>query len=99
MPCPETAGKELAQADNVAEPETDDEFVNPFDLPPQEETPVELPAVPEALSDDRAACEATTRKAIDVIDAELAADPNGDAKARLDELLVLTRQLRACKSL
>ena len=106
MPCP---GTEAADVDEEASTEPDDEsigdegFVNPFDRPSDaQETEPEASAayVQEALSADRIACEETTRRAIDAIDAELAANtPSDDAKSRLDELLALTRQLRACKTL
>lgn len=107
MPCaePET-GQEVpdeSEATDV-EPEVTDAderpFVNPFDLPAQpaveEPEAFETDPLPEELSMDRQLCEETTRRQIDAIDAELA---GVDDRARLDELLALTRQLRACKSL
>ena len=104
----EASAEAIADNDSGDEFLGEDAFVNPFDLPADaQETSTESPAaelpaadLPEALSADRSACEETTRRAIDTIDAELAADTtDGDAKSRLDELLALTRQLRACKTL
>jgi hypothetical protein len=108
-PCPEPA----ANADDSSEPgasksadetpATDDnvfDFVNPFDEPASPPPPSE-PKPPEPVSQDRAACEKTTRDAIDAIDLEMRDNPytkeqSEDYRA---ELLALTQQLRACKQL
>ena len=76
------------------------DFVNPFDEPAAASVPVET-ALPEELSEDRAACEKTTRDAIDAIDLELSKNTGSKEQNReyLAELLELTRQLRACKRL
>jgi len=104
----EASAEAIADNDSGDEFLDEDAFVNPFDLPAgAQETSTESPAaelpaadLPEALSADRSACEETTRRAIDAIDAELDADTtDGDAKSRMDELLALTQQLRACKTL
>ncbi len=63
-------------------------------------TPAE-PKLPEAPSQDRAECEKTTRDAIDAIDLEMRGNAytKEQGEEYLAELLVLTRQLRACKQL
>ena len=76
------------------------DFVNPFDEPAGTPTATE-PPLPERLSKDRAACEKTTRGAIDAIDLKLqeTGDHPEQDRQHLAELLELTRQLRACKAL
>ena len=69
-------------------------------VPPRQPTPAAEPEPPVPMSADRAECEKSARDAIDAIDAELKASGNTeDDRARLDELLELTRQLRLCKRL
>lgn len=57
--------------------------------------------IPETPHRDRAACEKASRDAIDAIDAEMRETAYSSEQGReyLAELLVLTRQLRACKQL
>ncbi len=103
-PCPAPASDDEDEAEpaadaNDASPTGQEAFVNPFDLPVETDVTGASADVPELPSDERQACETETRAAIDAIDAELAASGGEDAKSRLDELLELTRQLRACKSL
>ena len=76
------------------------DFVNPFDEPGSPPASSE-PPLPAPVSRDRAECEKTTRDAIDVIDLEMRenAYTKEQGKEYLAELLVLTRQLRACKQL
>jgi hypothetical protein len=90
-----------ADADNEADPDQDAlDFVNPVDEPAPD-PPTAEPALPEALSHDRAECEKTTREAIDAIDLEMReqAYTREQGEAYLAELLQLTQQLRACKQL
>ena len=100
MPCAEPAGDtddDNGVSEKPVERETpaanDDafDFVNPFDEP----------ARPEPVSRDRAECEKTTRDAIDAIDLEMRkrAYSKEQGQEYLAELLVLTRQLRACSRL
>jgi hypothetical protein len=77
------------------------DFESPYDSentePVMETPPVDLPA---ELARDRATCEKATRDAIDAIDATLQHSDNAEEdRKHLDELLELTRQLRACKTL
>ena len=76
------------------------DFVNPFDEPASPPATAET-TVPEPASQDRAECEKTTRDAIDAIDLEMreTAYTKEQGQEYLAELLVLTRQLRACKQL
>lgn len=71
------------------------------DTAPPEQTEVEPDQrKPVAVSGNRADCEKSARDAIDAIDAELQASGNPENdRARLDELLKLTRRLRLCKEL
>lgn len=71
------------------------------DSAPPEQTEVDPdPRKPVAVSGNRADCEKSARDAIDAIDAELQASGNPENdRARLDELLKLTRRLRLCKEL
>lgn len=109
MPCSETAesaedSRETGQSNSGnGTPAPDDDafdFVNPFDEPAAASVPVET-ALPEEPSADRAACEKTTRDAIDAIDLELRKHTGSKERSReyLAELLELTQQLRACKQL
>ncbi len=98
LPCPEqpqAAEEEQQEPDNPVPVEPADDFFsyeNPFDEAPAESR--ELP------SQDRVACEKTTRRAIDVIDAKLNESKSEDDRdTYLAELLDLTAQLRACKQL
>jgi hypothetical protein len=87
-PCPEPA----VDVDDGGTPAADDDdFVSP---------PAE-PKLPEALTQDRADCEKTTRDAIDAIDLEMRTGTytKEQGKEYLAELLALTKQLRACKQL
>lgn len=108
-PCPEPA----APADESSEPDEsgvednsrvprDDvfDFVNPHDEPADPPTDSE-PATPEAVSQDRAECEKSTRDAIDAIDLEMRGNTytKEQGEAYLAELLALTKQLRECKQL
>ena len=92
----------MGGSENEAPAANDDafDFVNPFDEPAGTPTPVAQP-LPERLSKDRAACEKTTREAIDAIDLKLreTGDRPEQDRQHLAELLELTRQLRACKAL
>ncbi len=80
---------------------TDDffDFVNPFDQT-DEEIPQPQQSTRRVITADRTECEKTTRDAIDAIDAEMR---NGyskeEGKKYLADLLELTRELRACKTL
>ena len=108
MPCPKpesaddagTGGADRdSDRDDSAPADDSFDFVNPFDAP--EGAPVASDTeLPESLSQDRAKCEKTTRDAIDAIDLEMR---KGYTKEQGDqylaELLTLTRQLRACKTL
>ena len=68
--------------------------------PPRQPTPPAETEQPVPMSVDRAECEKSARDAIDAIDAELKASGNTENdRARLDELLELTRQLRLCRRL
>ena len=109
MPCPEPAesadesgdsGESNGDSSTPAPHDAAFDFVNPFDEPSGAPMPVEA-ALPEALSEDRAACEKTTRDAIDVIDLEMRENPYSKEQGQeyLAQLLELTRQLRACKQL
>ena len=53
------------------------------------------------MSQNRAECEKTTRDAIDAIDLRMRQSPytQEEGRAYLEELRVLTQQLRACKQL
>ncbi len=104
-PCPEP---EVADdtAEKATEPaaipvEDSFDFESPYDsedpAPVTEAPPYDLPA---DLATDRATCEKATRDAIDAIDAKLQQSDNAQEDRKyLDELLELTRQLRACKAL
>lgn len=76
------------------------DFVNPYDEPAGPPMSSEQ-ALPEAVSHNRAECEKSTRDAIDTIDLEMRkkAYTKEQGQEFLAELLVLTRQLRACKQL
>ena len=76
------------------------DFLNPFDEPVNSPTPVE-PTQPEPVSQDRGECEKITRDAIDTIDLEMRGNAytKEQGEEYLAELLVLTKQLRACKQL
>ena len=89
-----SAGETPAPADDVFD------FVNPFDEPANPPMPSE-PVLPGPVSKDRAECEKTTRDAIDAIDLEMRqnAYTKEQGQEYLAELLLLTRQLRACKQL
>lgn len=70
------------------------------DAAPSAETAGNAERQPVPVSGDRADCEKSARDAIDAIDAELRASSKSDNdRARLDELLELTRQLRLCSRL
>lgn len=98
-PTVEASSTDEAESDEPAS-EQDDffDFVNPYDSP---QDPAPNQKLSEPVSDDRAECIETTRDAIDAIDATLAekAASDEDSRAHLAELLELTRQLRACKTL
>lgn len=107
-PCPEPASEAGAdeQASTPAPVEdpavpADDPFASPFDEtdePVVETRPAE-PRLP-LPSEDRTECEKLTRDAIDAIDLELQKGYSEEERqAYADELLRLTRQLRACKAL
>ncbi len=108
-PCPEPA----VHADNGSAPieshvendtptadEDVTEFTNPFDEAPTPPAPVEA-TLPELASQNRAECEKTTRDAIDTIDLEMRGNDytKEQGEEYLAGLLVLTKQLRACKQL
>ena len=110
-PCPEPAedtenGDETgASLDEPGAPDAsgDDDvfdFINPFDEPASPPEPSD-PALPEPVSGSRAECEKRTRDAIDAIDLEMRENDYSEEQGQeyLAELLVLTRQLRACKQL
>jgi len=108
MPCPEPV-RDAEDSDTASDGQSDGEtvvpadglsdFVNPFDEPEA----VSLPADAESegpVSQNRAACEKTNRDAIDTIDFEMRKGYTKEQGERyLSELLVLTKQLRACKQL
>mgnify|MGYP001814616986 CR=1 FL=1 len=109
MPCAEQAadandGSESGKSRDAGEnPAADDDvfdFVNPFDEPASPPAAAE-PTLPEAVSQDRAECEKTTRNAIDAIDLEMreTAYTKEQGQEYLAELLALTQQLRGCKEL
>lgn len=107
MPCPEPTvraddgSKATESHDESSNPAAgDDVFVNPFDEPADPEPPVD-PPLPEALTADRTECEKTTRDAIDEIDLEMRGNAytKEQGEEYLEDLLALTRQLRACKQL
>jgi hypothetical protein len=108
-PCPERAvetndGNESDDGRGAGEnPAADDDvfdFENPFDQPESPPATAET-NVPEAVSQDRAECEKTTRDAIDAIDLEMreTAYTKEQGQEYLAELLTLTQQLRRCKEL
>lgn len=108
-PCAETAvhvdrGRETGENHSESGTPADDDdpfdFVNPFDEPANPPTPAEA-TLPEPVSQDRAECEKKSRDAIDAIDLEMRANAytKEQGEEYLAELLVLTRQLRACKQL
>ena len=76
------------------------DFLNPFDEPVNSPTPVKS-TQPEPVSQDRGECEKITRDAIDTIDLEMRGNAytKEQGEEYLAELLVLTKQLRACKQL
>lgn len=107
-PCPEAESADEAESDNGAgdssgsDPSPADDFfdfVNPFDE--QGDTPLASDTkLPESISQDRALCEKKTRDAIDAIDLEMRKGYSEEqGQQYLAELLVLTQQLRACKTL
>ena len=109
MPCSERAvdaddGSEADESPSAGEPAAADDnafnFVNPFDEPATPPTPSE-PGLPEPVSLDRAECEKTTRDAIDAIDLEMRQNAYSKEQGQeyMAELLLLTKQLRACKQL
>ena len=108
-PCPEPAvhvdnGSEPVESHSEnGTPAADDDavdFLNPFDEPVNPPAPAE-PTQPEPASQDRAECEKITRDAIDTIDLEMRGNAytKEQGEEYLAELLVLTKQLRACKQL
>lgn len=107
-PCPE-ADSQVDGSDDIVDNQSDNntpvaddafDFVNPFDEPVNPPTHTELP-LPNPVSQDRTECEKITRDAIDVIDLEMRGKSytKNEGEQYLAELLVLTRQLRACKQL
>lgn len=102
-PCPDPASKDVAgnESELPEPPAADDasDFVNPFDVA-EDSGVLPEPGPPAPVSQDRAACEKTTRDAIDEIDLELRKGYTKEARQRyLAELLELTQKLRACKQL
>jgi hypothetical protein len=108
-PCPEPTvhvdnGSESAESHSEnGTPAADDDaadILNPFDEPVNSPTPAE-PTLPEPASQDRAECEKITRDTIDTIDLEMRGNAytKEQGEEYLAELLVLTKQLRACKQL
>jgi hypothetical protein len=108
-PCPEPSVDVGDDSESVEDQGTDEEpiaddhvfdVVSPADEP-ESVPPTAEPALPEALSQDRAECEKTTRDAIDTIDLEMReqAYTKEQGEAYLARLLQLTEQLRACKQL
>ena len=108
MPCAEPVtdsddGDTAESAGNDDAPATGDDnfdFVNPFDQPETSPTPPKS-TLPEPVSQDRAECEKTTRDAIDAIDLRMRQSTytREEGQEYLEELRVLTQQLRACKQL
>ena len=108
MPCAEPVTDDVESdtdesAGNDDAPATRDDtfdYVNPFDQPEASPTPTES-TLPESVSRDRAECEKTTRDAIDAIDLRMRQSTYTREQGReyLEELRVLTQQLRACKQL
>ncbi|MGI9203300.1 MAG: hypothetical protein ACR2Q3_04795 [Woeseiaceae bacterium] len=108
MPCPEPAritddqdvkGGDQLDAETTVPADSYSDFVNPFDAPEN------VSVIPDTESDrpvsqDRATCEKTSRDAIDAIDLEMREGYTKEQGERyLSDLLVLTKQLRACKQL
>ena len=114
-PCPEAdppAAGDSAEEDSIDSEDVDGDdtvasdgffdFTNPFDEPAEEvPEPEPVPAAPPELpSEDRVVCEQTTREAIDAIEVRMRAGyTREEGQAYLNDLLELTRQLRACKEL
>ncbi|MDH3362408.1 MAG: hypothetical protein OEM50_06820 [Gammaproteobacteria bacterium] len=94
------AGESHSESSTPAADDDVFDFVNPFDESVTAPTSDES-ALPEPVSEDRAACEKTTRDAIDAIDLEMRGNAytKEQGEEYLAELLTLTRQLRACKQL
>lgn len=104
MPCSERTvdANDVSESEESRVADDDDvfDFVNPFDEPASPPATAE-PTRAEPLSQDRAACEKTTRDAIDAIDLEMreTAYTKEQSQEYLAELLALTQQLRGCKQL
>ncbi len=101
LPCAEPKPQQ-ENVDEIQEQVPADDFFsfeNPFDNPDPEVTaPTRESSEPP--SGDRVACEKTTRDSIDAIDAKLnQSKSDDDRETYLAELLELTAQLRACKTL
>ncbi len=108
MPCAEPVASDAetdtgeSAGDDDASATRDDtfDFVSPFDNPETPPTPTES-TLPEPVSQDRAECEKTTRDAIDAIDLQMRQSTYTPEEGQeyLEELRLLTQQLRACKEL
>ena len=108
MPCPETARNSDSenqeggdQRDSAALVPADGyaDFVNPFDAAEDDSVAADT-ASDKPVSQDRATCEKKSRDAIDAIDLEMRKGYTEEqGQGYLSELLVLTKQLRACKQL
>lgn len=97
-----TIGSEGVDRDDTTASDGFFDFTNPFDEPPADEPEAEaVPAAPPELpSEDRVACEQTTREAIDAIEVQMRTGYTPEeGQAYLADLLELTTQLRACKEL
>jgi len=103
MPCvdPADSVNDDSESDASVPAPTDGhfDFENPFD--DIDEAPLPSESVPPPLpSQDRAACEKTTRNAIDAIDFEMRKPyTEEEGQQYLADLLELTQQLRDCKQL
>ena len=100
-PCPEpeSAADSDRKSDDSVPADDFFDFVNPFDEPDGSPVTVDV-ELPEALSQDRARCEKTTRDAIDAIDLKMREGYSKEqGEQYLAELITLTQQLRACKTL
>ena len=109
MPCDESSDAASEETPRAAtgpmtdgDPGDDEdrrEFVNPYDQPDYAVPATRQDPSPER-SEERAACEKSTRDAIDAIDFEMRKGfSEAEGEAYLAELLQLTQALRACKTL
>lgn len=108
LPCPEPAQDSASNEPGVDDQDVSEtavpadgyaDFVNPFDAPEDLAVTTDTES-DEPVSQDRATCEKKSRDAIDAIDFEMRKGYTEEqGKQYLSDLLVLTKQLRACKQL